>query len=137
MSTPIRDPVDQRFLTPTFDFTQDAFFGRWAGSLVRLVILSAAIHQMIFTSFSSIVFAVRIPRHPIKMPARHSVPKLFSKTPACDSASRTRRFLHELVASPPSFRPTYRAVLTTRLKILQVGQVQDVGLIFMSAIASR
>lgn len=54
---------------------QDSFFGPYSGSLVRLVLLCAAIHQAVFTALSTIPFAV--------------------------------------------------------------GQVQDVGLIFMSAIASR
>jgi sulfate permease, SulP family len=54
---------------------QDSFFRPYSGSLVRLVLLCAAIHQAVFTMLSSIKFAV--------------------------------------------------------------GQVQDVGLIFLSAIASR
>lgn len=54
---------------------QDKFFRPYSGSLVRLVLLCAAIHQAVFTMLSTIKFAV--------------------------------------------------------------GQVQDVGLIFLSAIASR
>lgn len=38
--------------------TQDSFFSPYSGALVRLVLLSAAIHQLAFTALSTIVFAV-------------------------------------------------------------------------------
>jgi len=37
---------------------QDSFFSPYSGALVRLVLLSAAIHQLAFTALSTIVFAV-------------------------------------------------------------------------------
>ena len=66
-------PTDYRVQAPVS--LQDKFFRPYSGSLVRLVLLCAAIHQAVFTMLSTIKFAV--------------------------------------------------------------GQVQDVGLIFLSAIASR
>ena len=41
---------------------QDPFFRPWLGSLVKLVFLSSAIHQLAFAALSSLPFAVGEPR---------------------------------------------------------------------------
>lgn len=61
---------------------QDSFFGPYLGQLARLAFLSSAIHQAVFTVFSSLPFAVGqvLTQQPLGGPERQE-PSCIDQTP--------------------------------------------------------